>query len=211
MFTVIVDYCAGLCGKKTEKVEPHLQSKRVEKYYHEPEGSVVEVHKIQNFQEEPVIIAEPPQTTVVVKIRRKKYRINRRPSDEYDNNKYSVLNTDDAHQLDSYELARDNTYVTSHGTSQHYLPDIVYTYDGEEERRRRRRRKKKKSGRHRQEEDLPRNNGIVTEERIERAGVLRSSTKSRRSEHGDIEVVESTIRSRDYEVVAGPEYYYEQE
>jgi len=114
----------------------------------------------------------------------------------------------------STERARDNSYTTTNGTRQYYLPDIEYTYDDEEERRRRRRRKKKRSSRHhqRQSDDQSRDNEIVIEERIENGDVLRSSIRSRRSDRGDHrDVLHTSSRSRDYDVVTGPEFYYEQE
>ncbi|CAC5377793.1 unnamed protein product [Mytilus coruscus] len=206
-------YCASLCGGKKEKVTPQPAPKIVEipVYYEEPEESVISLRKLEipRFYEEPVIVAAEPSTNVVRKIRHKKHRTYRRPSDEYEISKYQVLKPDDSRELETTERARENTYVTSTGTrQQYYLPDVEYTYDEEEERRRRRRRRKKKSKRHHEEQ--VRDNEIIVEDRIENGDVLRSSVRSRRSEH---DTLRASTRSRDpdYDVVTGEEFYYEQE
>lgn len=108
------------------------------------------------------------------------------------------------------ERARENTYVTSTGTrQQYYLPDVEYTYDEEEERRRRRRRRKKKSKRHHVEHEVH-DNEIIVEDRIENGDVLRSSVRSRRSDHDNLRA-STRSRDADYDVVTGEEFYYEQE
>ncbi|XP_071166138.1 hemicentin-1-like [Mytilus edulis] len=207
-------YCASLCGGKKEKVTPQPAPKivQVPVYYEEPEESVISLRKLEipRFYEEPVIVASEPPTTMVRKIRHKKHRTYRRPSDEYEISKYQVLKPDETRELETTERARENTYVTSTGTrQQYYLPDVEYTYDEEEERRRRRRRRKKKSKRHHVEHEVH-DNEIIVEDRIENGDVLRSSVRSRRSDHDNLRA-STRSRDADYDVVTGEEFYYEQE
>ncbi|CAG2194105.1 unnamed protein product [Mytilus edulis] len=105
-------YCVPLCGRKTDKVTPQGDQKRMEKqmYYKDPHESVFYLHrlKIPKFYEIP------------------------KQSDDYDITKYIFLTPGDDKQLLTLDRAKDNTSESTTGTrQQYYLHDVEYTNDKE--------------------------------------------------------------------------------
>ncbi|CAG2239189.1 HMCN [Mytilus edulis] len=105
-------YCVPLCGRKTGKVTPQGDQKRMEKqmYYKDPHESVFYLHrlKIPKFYEIP------------------------KQSDDYDITKYIFLTPGDDKQLLTLDRAKDNTSESTTGTrQQYYLHNVEYTNDKE--------------------------------------------------------------------------------